>query len=234
MRHLLLVMTAAALAACAGGPGLDGFGGRAANYAAASPLGAGLPPEDQRAIAPVFVQALSRGAAGERYDWRGPESFGWVKAGPRRLGGVTPDPDDRPAYPEGLYLDAELETELGVHALTANANVREGPSTDYRVLDTLRSGDGVNVVGRVVGAPWMLAEKDGRIVGYIHENLMRKAPGMELQLAGGPTRRPTPCREYEQRISYGGRSDRWTGVACRENGDWVLQAAPQNMPTVLY
>ena len=231
--RLAAVFTAAfTLSACAGGSGLD-FGG-SENYAAASVLGAALPTQDARALQPAFLQAVEKGGDGERFDWRGPAAFGWVKGRAGCIGKLKPDPTDCPAAPAGLSLDETFETEQGLYALTRNANVRLGPSTDFPVLEQLVSGTGVNAIGKVVGKPWMLGETDGRIVGYIHESLMVKAPGTELDLAGGPRRKATGCRKYEQRISFEGRSDLWDGVACNEDGRWVLKARPEDDPVKLF
>lgn len=220
------------LTACAGGSGLD-FGG-GANYASASLLGAELPASDARALEPAFLQAIERGAAGERFDWRGASAFGWVKAREACVGNLKTDPNDCPSAADGLALDETYETEQGLYALTRNANVRTGPSTDFPVSEQLVSGTALTVVGKVVGKPWMLVEVDRKIVGYVHESLMIKAPGTELDLAGGPHRQATTCRSYEQRLSYQGRSDLWTGVACSENGRWVVKARPEDEPVKLF
>ncbi len=231
IRAMLLGVIILGLSACAGGERFTPLARTSVNFAAHSPLGVRLPAGDQRALEPIFIQAVSRGRNGERFDWRGPDSFGWVKGGERLLGGIS-----APAlpYPEGLYLGDSFETDLGLYALTRNANVRTGPSTEFSKLQQLTSGTGVEVVGRVIGKPWMLVAVEGQIVGYVHANLMIKAPGSELDLAGGPTRRAVPCRAFEQRISFTGRSDRWDGVACEEEGQWVLQAVPENAPVPLY
>ena len=220
------------LSACAGGSGPD-FGG-SANFASASPLGLQLPASDARALQPAFLQAVEKGAEGERYDWRGASAFGWVKAREACVGNLKADPSDCPSAPSGLALDETFETEQGLHALTRNANVRLGPSTDYPVFVQLASGTGVVVVGKVVGKPWALAEVDGKIAGYVHESLMIKAPGTELELAGGPRRQATRCRRYEQRLSYQERSDLWEGVACNEGGRWVVKARPDDEPVKLF
>jgi len=221
-----------ALAGCSGRTGFD-FGG-GGNYAAASILGAEIPGSDARALEPAFIQAVERGTEGERFDWRGPSAFGWVKARSHCVGNLKPDPLNCPAAPEGLNLDETYETEQGLYALTGTANVRLGPSTDDPVRVQLPAGSPIVVVGKVVGKPWMLAEADGEIVGYIHESLMVKAPGTELDLAGGPRRRAAQCRQYEQRISYRQRSDLWEGVACNESGRWVIKAAPKDDPVKLF
>ncbi len=226
------VSAALLLSACVGGSGLD-FGGTE-NYAAASILGAELPASDLRALEPAFLQAVDNGAAGERFDWRGPSSFGWVKAREACVGNLKADPSDCPVAADGLALDETYETEQGLYALTRNANVRTGPSTDFPVREQLVSGTAVDVVGKVVGKPWMLVEADGNIVGYVHESLMIKAPGTELDLAGGPRRQATSCRSYEQRLSYQGRSDLWVGVACKEGGRWVVKAKPADEPVKLF
>jgi surface antigen len=219
------------LSACASGSGLD-FGG-GANYASASVLGAELPASDARALEPAFLQAIEKGAVGERFDWRGASSFGWVKAREACVGNLKADPNDCPPAADGLALDESYETEQGLYALTRNANVRTGPSTDFPVSGQLISGTAVTVVGKVVGKPWMLVEADKKIVGYVHESLAIKAPGTELDLAGGPRRQATFCRSYEQRLSFEGRSDLWVGVACKEGGRWVVKAIPENEPVRL-
>ncbi len=232
MRVLTAAAAAMMLAACAGTSGLKLGGGE--NYAAASALGAGLPPSEARVLAPAFLQAIEKGAGGERFDWRGEASFGWVKARAPRLGNLKADENDRPPFPDGLDFSETYETEQGLYALTRNANVRLAPSTDAPTLEQLLSGTGVTVIGKVVGKPWMLIEEGGKVRGYVHEDLMIKAPGTELDLAGGPRRQAVMCRGYEQRLSWGGRSDLWEGVACKEDERWVVKARPGDEPVKLF
>lgn len=228
---LMLAAGAAALSACAS---TQGGGGGSQNYAALSPLGAELVPSEARALASAFRQAMEAGAAGERFDWKGAGAFGWVKAREARIGNLKADDNDRPVMPSGLVIDEMYETEQGLYALTRNANARLGPSTEHPILEQLVSGTGVIVIGKVVGKPWMLAETNGRVAGYIHDSLMIKAPGTELELAGGPRKTAVFCRAYEQRLSLGARSDLWEGVACREDGRWMLKAQPANEPDKLF
>jgi surface antigen len=231
MRVRALVSIGALFAGCATTGGVYGDG---VNYASASALGAGLPPGEARALAPAFIQAVEKGAIGERFDWRGAAASGWVKAREFRVGNLKADPNDAPPVAGGVDLSETYETEQGLYALTRNANVRLGPSTDFPTSEQLLSGTGVVVVGKVVGKPWMLSEVDGEVVGYIHESLMIKAPGTELDLAGGPRREAAPCRAYEQQLSFGGQSDLWSGVACREDGRWVVKGRPADEPVKLF
>ena len=228
----IFISAAIALSGCASTGGGPGAGPE--NFAALSPLGAELGAGDARALKTSFLQAMEAGAAGERFDWKGESAFGWVKAQTARLGNLKADADDRPSMPAGLVIDETYETEQGLYALTRNANARLGPSTEHPILTQLVSGTGVIVVGKVVGKPWMLVEEGGRIAGYVQESLMIKAPGTELELAGGPRKRAEFCRGYEQRLSVGGRSDIIDGVACLENGRWVLKAPTPDAPQKLF
>lgn len=232
MRIPLMTAALLGLSACAGGSGLDLGGGQ--NYAAVSTLGAELSTGDARALAPAFLQAIDKGAAGERFDWRGDLAFGWVKARAARVGNLTADTSDYPEVAPGVQLTETYETEQGLFALTRNANVRLGAGTDFTTSEQLASGTAVTVIGKVVGKPWMLSKVDGKVVGYIHESLMIKAPGTELDLAGGPRRAAIPCRGYEQRLAIGDRSEVFEGVACREDGRWVVKPRPEDEPVKLF
>ncbi|MEO0983538.1 MAG: SH3 domain-containing protein [Pseudomonadota bacterium] len=220
------------IAACASGPGGSGEPQGVVNAGLGSRLADSLPRKDRKALGAAFAEALSAPGSAARA-WRGDEARGEVTPGRFVIGGLGLDDDPLP-IPKGLYLEERLETDLGLHALTNNVNVRNGPSTSYRVLEQLDVGAGVNVIGRVVGKPWNLVELDGRARGYVHENLMIRAPGMELELAGGPTRTPKTCREFEQRLTFQGRTDRWAGVACETNGRWTVEPPRTGGPTILY
>ena len=102
-KGVLIFAAAAALAGCATGGVADGVGGE--NFAALSPLGSELKAADARALKTSFVQAMEAGAAGERFDWKGPGAFGWVKAREARLGNLKADPDDRPPMPKSAGID---------------------------------------------------------------------------------------------------------------------------------
>lgn len=231
MRLVALVAIAALGAGCST---LSAPSGDDENFAASSPLGAELTYADARALRPAFIQAVEAGGVGERFDWRGPSASGWVKAREPRVGNLKSDPNDRPPIPVGLELGETFETEQGLYALVRNANVRLGPDTSFPSRQQLLSGAGVDVIGKVVGKPWMLVEVDGRVAGYIHESLMIKAPGTELELAGGPRRPAVYCRGFEQKLSVSGGSEQWEGVACRENGRWALKPLSPEEPTTLF
>lgn len=218
-RSIAAVLGALALGACASLPGGLSGSSHNVNYAAGSALGAQLTGRDAEALSSVFVPAMESGAA---KNWSNGGARGAVEPGSYSIANLRGNPDIRINARDGLDLTHQMETEQGLYVMTRNANVRTGPSTGRRIAEVLTSGTGVDVVGKIVGQPWMLIAVDERIIGYVHENLLIKAPGTELELAGGPRRRPKLCREFTQRLSVFGQSDEWQGAACQENGAWRL------------
>lgn len=223
-RLTMVLLGAAALSACAGLPFSDERNGAAGDYAAGSALAGRLSGDDRRALADAFEEAMETGRATR---WRGGAAVGTVAPGDYALGNLLPGPTARLGLARvDLDLSAPMETELGLHALRANSNVRTGPGTDYAVIETLPAGTGVDGVGRPAGSDWMLVAIDGVARGYIFDDLLVKAPGTELELAGGPQREARLCRDFTQRVSLYSESDEWSGAACRENGVWRVQEEP--------
>ncbi|GAB4518195.1 MAG: hypothetical protein Kow00133_03060 [Amphiplicatus sp.] len=231
--RMTAVLTLALTAACETGS-IYGSGGGGVNFAVGSTLAGALSGRDVEALYPAFVSAMEAGETGNGVSWRGAEASGVVTPGRYLIGNLKSDPSEMLPLGAAVSLADPMEIELGLHALTSNANVRAGPSLEARVLEQLPAGTGVDVVGKVAGKPWMLVALDGQVRGYIHESLMIKAPGAELMLAGGPTRRPHPCRAFEQSLSVDGRTDRWSGVACDRGAGWRVEPAPENAPTRLF
>ena len=226
-RLTILAIVSALVSACESLPYFDGGGpalGGERNFAAGSPLAASLSGDDARSLDDAFLTAVETGDA---QSWRGRRAAGAVTPAGWSLGNLKADPSARIAAARGdLDLQGVMETDLGLYVLTRNSNVRTGPGTEHKVAEMLPSGAGVEIVGRIAGGDWMLASADGKVRGYIYKNLMIKAPGTELELAGGPRRRAVLCREFVQRLSVGGESDQWEGAACREEGgEWRLAPA---------
>lgn len=220
----IAALSAACLAACESLPSIGGDGGGGPNFAAGSVLSGRLVEADREALAAAVAAAVE---TGEPRRWRGRRATGVVEPAGYSLGNLKTDPTARlPLARPDIVTDESMEIELGLYALTSNSNVRIGPGTDYEVADTLPSGVGVEVVGDVVDKPWMMVAVDGTVRGYIHENLMIRAPGAELELAGGPRRRPVLCRAFAQRIHIFSERDEWTGAACRDGAGWRLAAEP--------
>lgn len=228
LRLIILAFGAAVLSACESVPFFDDdFSSPGdAGFASGSTLSARLSSEDERMLNVAFIDAME---FDEPKSWRGRRAAGAITPAGWSLANLKSDSALRiPVARENLDVDAVLETELGLYVLTRNANVRVGPGTEYGVAEILHSGAGVDIVGRTVRDGWMLVMHEGKVRGFVSENLMIKAPGTELELAGGPRRRATLCREFVQRLSLGAERDQWTGAACRnDNGEWRLAREPE-------
>jgi hypothetical protein len=221
MKKTLAGLAALVLTGCGTGPFIGEDVSRV-NFAAGSALGASLSPAATSALYEAFIGAVGEGA-GATKSWAGGGASGAVTPGGFKVANLKPDPRTLLPADPGLDLAYSYETELGLHALVSNANLRAGPSNAARIIEVLDGGTAVDVVGKTVGQPFYLIAVGGRVRGYVHESLAKKAPGTELDLAGGPVRRAHPCRDFEQSLTTFGRSDRWTGVACDRGEGWRLE-----------
>ena len=229
--RLMFGLIALALSGCVSA---SNFGGAGANYAAGSSLSDQLGGRELSALETAFLSAMNDKQPGEEVSWRGGAASGKVIAGRHKAGNLRADPSQLIAFRPGLFLSQKYETELGEYVLTRKSNIRYGPSTETKVAEVLQSGAGVEVVGRVIGEPWMLIAVDGEIRGFIFDKLLVRRPGTELTLAGGPTRRPTLCRAFTQQMRIYARSDRWSGAACLLGRNWRLLPPPPAAPTALF
>lgn len=211
-----------------------GGGGGGDNFAAGSALEYRLSAGDRDALGHAFVRAMETGTA---QNWRGRRADGVVNPGTYSVANLQENPRARiPAARADFDLSHRVETELGLYVTTRNANVRIGPGTNYTVAEMLPSGAGADVVGRVVDKSWMLVAVDGVVRGYVFQDLLIKAPGTELELAGGPQRRPLLCREFAQRVEIEGVNDAWAGAACNDGAGWRVappEIDPETAPALL-
>ncbi|MCK5750754.1 MAG: SH3 domain-containing protein, partial [Oricola sp.] len=166
---------------------------------------------------------------GEAQTWRGGRAVGAVTPANYAIANLKPDPNERIRAARGDFdLSPMMETEMGLHVLTRNSNIRTGPGTDAKAVEVLPSGTGVDVVGRVSDKNWLLVAVDDVVRGYVFGDLVVEAPGSELELAGGPMRKPVLCRNFVQRVNIYSERHEWQGAACYEGGGWRL--APQPAP----
>ena len=210
------------LAACettgpVGGPAQGG----PANYALGSELGLRLSRGDMKALGELFAPALESGQTGAAQRWSGPNgAAGAITPRGYFFGNLRSDPAALIPVAGAISYALPMEIEQGEQVTTKNANVRSAPAPDAPVLEKLDAGTGVEAIGKVVGQPFYLVSVKGRIRGYVSTSLLTPAPGADLALAGGPTRKAHPCRGYDQSLTLGPESDRWSGVACNRGQGW--------------
>ncbi|WP_425411052.1 SH3 domain-containing protein [Hyphococcus sp.] len=221
---ILIVAGFTAVSACSTLSDMDPFDGGAPDYAAGAPVNLALSGADRDALAAAFTAAMG---SGESRAWRGSRATGVVEPMGYALGNLKGDPAARIDAARGDFdLAHTVETEMGLYVLTRNSNIRLGPGTDARAAEVLSSGTGVDVVGRVSDKNWMLVAADNVIRGYVFGDLLIKAPGSELELAGGPMRRPVLCRKFRQRINIYSERAEWEGAACNDGDGWRIAAPP--------
>ena len=235
-RQMALTMFGAfALGACSSLSSMDPFSGDSVNFASGSSIDAQLSSADHEALSAAFVTAMNTGAP---QSWRGRRASGAVTPQAYALANLKADPAARIEAVRGdLDLTHVVETELGQYVLTRNSNIRTSPGTDGKAVEVLPSGSGVEVVGRVRDRNWMLIAVNDVVRGYVFGDLLIKAPGSELELAGGPMRKPVLCRTFSQRATIYSQQEEWTGAACNDGTGWRIAREPApdpNAPEELY
>lgn len=94
------------------------------------------------------------------------------------------------------------------YVATAEANVRGGPGTNYKVVSDLDSGEPVNVVGKVQGKDWFMVSQGDVIIGFVSTTLLAPttAPTLppEVKPEGPVTKQAVSaevtCRTAEHRV----------------------------------
>lgn len=230
----LIMMGAVWLGACSSMGSLDPFSGDEVNFASGSPVADMLNNADKQALAAAVRQAMDTGTA---QSWRGRRAVGAVTPGGYAIANLKADPAMRIDAARGDFdLAHVVETDLGLYVLTRNSNIRTGPGTNNKAAEVLPSGSGVDVVGRVRDKNWMLVSANGSVRGYVFGDLLIKAPGSELELAGGPMRKPILCRKFIQRINIYSERHEWEGAACNDGTGWRPAREPlpdENAPEEL-
>ncbi len=183
---------------------------------------AGWTNGDIEAHRTAFLAALDA-PSGEAVEWTGEHAQGRIIANGARIVLSADDPEGKPA-PVGLRAAGAMELNLGVHVLTSNANVRLGPSTDDKIVATLKAGTRVEVVGRLVRAPWALVAQNGRVRGYVFDELMTQPAGSVSRLAGAALATPVYCRSLEQTATEGDAASAWRSIACKGPEGWRVTA----------
>jgi len=125
--------------------------------------------------------------------------------------------------PPGLDTSFVLEPAQGEYTVNGGGvNVRLGPSLQGRKADKLGRGMVVDALGRESKNNWLLVARRGVVLGYVYAPLLESRGGDDLMLAGGSSRRPVMCRDFEQNVTMpNGVKDAWENSACRaRDGGW--------------
>ena len=213
------------LSACSHIPGADIFegGGGGENFAAGSEIGAQLTSADIKALDTAVVTALE---TGNTQRWSGRRANGEVTPTGYELANLYPDYRKRIALAHhDINLSQVVETDLGLYVLTRNSIFAKGRVRNSRLLKWRPPG-GRRCGRKLINKNWMLIAIDDTVRGYVFGNLLIKAPGTELELAGGPHRKPVLCRSFTQRVNMFSSRDVWSAAACNDGTGWTLAEEP--------
>jgi uncharacterized protein YgiM (DUF1202 family) len=134
-------------------------------------VGRHLSESDQRGLADTTQSALN---TGQPQTWRNPET------------GVETHVfvhdttiERRPLESQGLrdriYQAPPMEVINAFYTADTNVNVRGGPGTDYAIMDRVRQGQQVPVVGRVKGQDWFLISDGTMASGFVYAPLFTRS-----------------------------------------------------------
>jgi surface antigen len=136
----------------------------------------------------------------------------------------------------GVEQPREYQPSEGTYAANGNTVIRSGPSQRARQLGNLRSGEQVDGLVRVEGTDWVLASRNGQVIGYIQESQARfmgesYATGNQggYQQGGYAPYQPgrgQMCRTFDQHYTLaGGQTQTERHSACQsQTGEWLIQS----------
>lgn len=148
-----------------------------------------------------------------------------------RQNGSTPSTPSTPSYPNGNY---------GTYYATTGLNVRQGPSTKYRVVYTLDRGEAVTFTGQTSGK-WISVKTRTGVQGYC-SSLYLTQKGGSYNPGGSSQGNKYYCGRCGKEITYGnsycpncGARIDYSGGSCLPNAELTVggQYSP-NYKTGIY
>lgn len=71
------------------------------------------------------------------------------------------------------FLDVEIIPKGGTYATNSDANIRNGPGTEFEVLSGIKQGEYVYRVGQPEGKDWFaIATEEGKALGFIYSDVL--------------------------------------------------------------
>ena len=147
-----------------------------------------------------------------------------------RQNGSTPSTPSTPSYPNGNY---------GTYYATTGLNVRQGPSTKYRVVYTLDRGEAVTFTGQTSGK-WISVKTRTGVQGYCSSLYLTQKGSYNP--GGGSQGNKYYCGRCGKEITYGnsycpncGARIDYSGGSCLPNAELTVggQYSP-NYKTWIY
>lgn len=195
-------------------------------------IGRMLDAEDQKRLNASTYQSLETGQPRQWYNPKsGVRARTTVKASSveRQQVQVPILKDKVKSVPPLRFIGDEYSTSHDV-------NVRGGPGTDYKVVDSLKGGEHVKVVGQVIGKPWYMVSRNGVGSGFVYTSLLKAAPPETTamvaqsepatpasQVKSATVNATSDCRVVTQQVTLGnGKSATEDVRACRGPDGWKI------------
>ena len=115
--------------------------------------------------------AIAAGAVGG-YILGGKVGRDWNASSRQHHHAASSRPRKRNGYLQPVQTMPELEVIDSTYYANTTSNVRGGPSMKYTVVEGLRPGERVRVLGRVVDTNWFMVSQHDIIQGFVHMNLL--------------------------------------------------------------
>jgi surface antigen len=231
--------------------------GAAVGAAAGSMIGCRMQPQDAQRAQQSTQMALN---SGQSQQWTNPQTgaSGRVDvvntynygAQPYQQGYNNQQQQQYNARPtlnsirwtNGVEQPREYQQSEGTYSASGNPPIRSGPSQRARQVGSLRNGETFDGLVRIEGTDWVLASRNGQVLGYIQEgqtrflgenyNTQYNQPQQQQQYnqaSGGyapyQQGRGQMCRVFDQHFTYtGGQTQTQRFTACQSpNGEWLVQ-----------
>lgn len=141
------------------------LGGQAADRLTAS---------DRQGIAQTTSTALE---TGETQTWTNPDTGVQTRVAVKERGVASGSASPPAPAPATSWKSPPLDYVNDRYVATTTSNVRAGPGTDHQVVDTVRGGQQVTVIGKVRNEDWYMIARNGTGSGYVYAPLLRPEPG---------------------------------------------------------
>ncbi len=192
-------------------------------------IGASLDAADRAAIQERTMAALT---TGEPQTWRNPDTGTEARIEVREEKSRAAEVKI-PVLKDRVQSTPPLDFIGGTFAAAGATNVRGGPGTDYVIVDSLKPGEQVGVIGQVKGEPWYMISRNGVGAGFVSAALIKEVPDEEVvaeaqeavvgevaeQVIGGERE----CRTTIQNIRLADGTEGTEEVtACRGPNGWEI------------
>lgn len=133
-----------------------------------------LNQKEQQQLAAAQQSSVVRGNAGDVQQWVNPDNGTKIKVKTVKSGVEETKSDIIRA--KAVQSPGKMKL-LGVpyEVVPGSVNIRSGPSTSTSVVRKVLRGDVLTAVGQPIGTNWYMVAHNGVSVGYIRQDLMRKA-----------------------------------------------------------